>query len=464
MESVRKPLTMSDFDLIIRGGSVVCPTHVSTQDIGIKDGIITALGDAVFGSTDADLDASDFHVLPGLVDAHVHFNEPGRTDWEGFEHGSRALAAGGVTSYLDMPLYSDPPVIDKNSFLAKWNFGKANSLVDFGLWGGMIPGNLGELQELTECGVIGFKAYLSSTGEDAFPPMTDGALFEGMRRASDLEQIVAIHAENEGITGRLAHRAVVEGRISAADYLSTRPVIAELEAIQRAILFAWEADCALHFGSVSTARGVELILGAKEQGLNVSCEVCVPHLILTEADTERLQALAKTVPPLRTVSEQAALWEQVVAGGVDLVASGHLPVPPDRKFGANIFAAWPGIAGCQSTLPLMYIASLDDAHLLPLERLSELLSTSAARRFRLHPAKGEVAIGAEADLVIVSLSDDFEVTEESLFYRHPAHSPYLGRHLHGRVLRTLLRGQTVYKEGRITARPSARLLRPGQEE
>ena len=209
---------------------------------------------------------------------------------------------------------------------------------------------------------------------------------------------------------------------------------------------------------------MELVLGAKEQGLNISCEVCVPHLILTEADTERLQALAKSIPPLRTVSEQAALWEQVIAGGVDLVSSGHLPVPPDRKFGVDIFAAWPGIAGCQSTLPLMYMASLDDAHLLSLERLSELLATSAARRFRLHPAKGELAVGAEADLAIVNLAEDFEVTETSLFYRYPAHSPYLGRHLNGRVLRTILRGTTVYREGRITARPAARLLRPGWED
>jgi allantoinase len=455
---------MSDFDLIIRGGQVVRPTEVGPMDIGIKDGIITALSHAVFGSTDADLDASEFHVFPGLVDAHVHFNEPGHTDWEGFEHGTRALAAGGVTSYLDMPLYSQPPVVDKSSFLAKWNFGKANSLVDFGLWGGMTPANLQDLEELSECGVIGFKAYLSSTGEDDLPPMGDGALLEGMRRAADLEQIIAIHSENEGITGRLARRAVAEGRLSAADYLSTRPVIAELEAIQRAILFAWESDCALHVGSVSTARGVELVMGAKEQGLNISCEVCVPHLILTEADTERLQALAKTMPPLRTGSEQMALWQQVIGGGVDLVCSGHLPAPPDRKFGVDIFAAWPGIAGCQSTLPLMYMASLDDGHLLPLERLSELLSTSAARRFRLYPAKGEIAIGAEADLAIVNLAEEFEIKEESLFYRYPAHSPYLGRHLNGCVLRTILRGQTVYKEGRITARPSARLLRPGWED
>ena len=454
---------MSDFDLIIRGGNVVLPTHVSSQDIGIKDGIITAMGEAVFGSTDADLDASEFHVFPGLIDGHVHFNEPGRTDWEGFEHGTRALAAGGVTSYLDMPLYSEPPVVDKSSFLAKWNFGKANSLVDFGLWGGMNSANLGDLQELTECGVIGFKAYLCGTGEDDMSALSDGALLEGMRRASDLEQIVAIQAENEGFTGRLARLAVNEGRLSAADYLSTRPVIAELEAIQRAILFAWESDCALHIGSVSTARGVELILGAKDQGLNVSCEVCVPHLVLTEADTERLQALAKSMPPLRTVSEQAALWEQVVAGGVDIVASGHLPAPPDRKFGVDIFTAWPGIAGCQSTFPLMYMASLDDAHLLPLERLCELLSTSAAQRFRLYPAKGELAVGADADLAVVSLSDEFEVKEESLFYRYPAHSPYLGRHLNGRVLRTILRGQTVYREGRSTARPAARLLRPLRE-
>ncbi len=454
---------MSDYDLIIRGASVVLPQSVDKLDLGIKDGVIAALGTAVFGSTDADLDASDFHVLPGLVDPHVHFNEPGRTEWEGFESGTRALAAGGVTTFLDMPLHSLPPVVDRGGFLAKWNFGKASSLVDFGLWGGLTADSLVHMQDLTDCGVVGFQAYLCSSGADNFPMADDATLLEGMRRAADLEQIVAVRAENEAITARLARRAVDDGRLSAADYLASRPAIAELEAIQRAIFFAWETDCALHITSVSTARGIELVSGAKAQGMNISCETCVPYLVLTEADTERLQSLAKCAPPLRTTPEQLALWEQLAAGDVDMVASGHNPAPPERKVqAANLFAAHAGIAGCQSTLPLMLTAASDDLHPVPLERVVELLSTSAARRFRLHPRKGEIAIGADADLVIVSLNSGDEVRQDALMYRYPAHSPYIGRHVKGRVLRTLLRGQTIYKDGRISARPSAQFLRPSE--
>ncbi len=458
---------MSDFDLIIRGGSVVRPEGVAKLDIGIKDGQITALGNAVFGSTGSDLDATRFFIFPGGIDPHVHFNEPGRTDWEGFASGTRALAAGGVTSYFDMPLNARPPVLDKEGFLAKWNAAKASSVVDFGLWGGLCSDSLPHMQDLTDCGVIGFKAFMCASGVDDFPLADDGTLLEGMRRAFDLEQIVAVHAENEGITARLARQAVAEGRLTAADYLASRPVIAELEAIQRAIFLAWETDCALHIVHVSTARGIELIAGAKEQGLNVSCETAPHYLILTDTDVERLGPLAKCAPPLRTKPEQLALWAQVQAGYVDIVASDHSPAAPEMKFrGAakqDLFAAWGGIAGCQSTLPLMLTAVQDPDHPVALERLSEMLSTNVAKRFRLYPEKGEVAMGADADLVIVNLDGADEIKQEALLYQHPAHSPYIGRTTHGRILRTILRGETIYKEGRVIGKTGGgRLLRPSE--
>lgn len=456
---------MSDFDLIIRGGSVVRPEGVAKLDVGIKDGQITAVGNAVFGSTASDLDATDLFLFPGGVDPHVHFNEPGRTDWEGFVHGTRALAAGGVTSFFDMPLNARPPVLDKDGFLLKWNAAKASSMVDFGLWGGLCSGSLPHMEELTACGVIGFKAFMSSSGVDDFPLADDGTLLEGMRRAFDLEQIVAVHAENEGITASLARQAVAEGRLGPADYLASRPAIAELEAIQRAILLAWETDCALHVVHVSTARGIELIAGAKEQGLNISCETAPHYLILTDTDVERLGALAKCAPPLRTRPEQIALWAQLQVGRVDMIASDHSPATPEMKFrGAtkkDLFAAWGGIAGCQSTFALMLTAAQDPDHPVALERLSEMLSTHAARRFRLYPEKGEITPGADADLVIVNLGGADEIKQDTLLYQHPAHSPYVGRTTHGRILRTILRGETIYKDGRVIGRPGGgRLLRP----
>ena len=456
---------MSDFDLIIRGGSVVRPDGVAKLDIGVKDGQITALGNAVFGSTVSDLDATNYFIFPGGIDPHVHFNEPGRTDWEGFAHGTRALAAGGVTSFFDMPLNAQPPVLDKEGFLGKWNAAKARSVVDFGLWGGLGPQSLAHMEELTACGVIGFKAFMAESGVDDFPMADDGTLLEGMRRAVDLEQIVAVHAENEGITARLARQAVAAGKLSPADYLASRPVIAELEAIQRAIFLAWETDCALHIVHVSTARGIELIAGARDQGLNVSCETAPHYLILTDADAERLGPLAKCAPPLRTKPEQLALWAQVQAGNVDLIASDHSPASPEMKYrGAtkkDTFAAWGGIAGCQSTLPLMLTAVQDPDHPVSFERLSAMLSTNAAIRFRLQPEKGEIAMGADADLVIVNLEAADEIKEEALLYQHPGHSPYIGRTTHGRISRTILRGETIYRDGKVIGKPGGgRLLRP----
>ena len=458
---------MSDFDLIIRGGSVVRPEGVAKLDIGVKDGQITALGNAVFGSTLSDLDATNYYIFPGGIDPHVHFNEPGRTDWEGFASGTRALAAGGMTTYFDMPLNAQPPVLDKEGFLAKWNAAKQHSMVDFALWGGLCPASLPHLRDLTNCGVIGFKAFMCSSGVDDFPMADDGTLLEGMRRAYDLEQIVAVHAENEGITAKLAREAVAAGKLSAADYLASRPVIAELEAIQRAIFLAWETDCPLHVVHVSTARGVELIAGARAQGMNISCETAPHYLILTDADAERLGPLAKCAPPLRTATERLALWAQVQAGQVDIIASDHSPASPDMKFrGAtkkDLFAAWGGIAGCQSTLPLMLTAVQDPDHPVSLERLSAMLSTNAAIRFRLQPEKGEVAMGADADLVIVNLDGADEIKQETLLYQHPAHSPYIGRTAHGRILRTILRGETIYRDGKVIGKPGAgRLLRPAE--
>ena len=200
--------------------------------------------------------------------------------------------------------------------------------------------------------------------------------------------------------------------------------------------------------------------------MNVSCETAPHYLILTDADVERLGPLAKCAPPLRSRGEQLALWDQLAAGSIDMIASDHSPAAPEMKFRGqkqgDFFAAWGGIAGCQSTLPLMLTAALDPSHPIPLDRLCDLLSTAAARRFRLHPQKGEIAQGADADLVIVNIDAESEVNADALLYQQPTHSPYIGRHLRGKISRTILRGQTIYKDGRIVARPSARLLRPAE--
>ncbi len=476
---------MALYDLIIRNGTLVTAEDVTTADIAIADHQIAAIGPALDGNSQATIDATGLHIFPGLIDAHVHFNEPGRAEWEGFASGTRALAAGGATTFFDMPLNAHPPTLDAASFDQKLAAAQTSALVDFGLWGGLTPQNLDQLDELAERGVIGFKAFMSNSGIDDFQSADDQTLYDGMARAARLGRIVAVHAENDQITGLLARRAVAEGRVSARDYLQSRPVVAELEAISRAILFAGETGCKLHIVHVSSGRGVSRVAEARARGVDVSCETCPHYLVLSEDDLAALGAVAKCAPPLRPLSEQDQLWQHLLSGSLPMVASDHSPAPPSMKglgdketrrqgdkerqqqkkaetqnsepLTLNYFKAWGGISGCQSTLQLL----LTDGYFqrkLPLESIAAVTSAFVARRFGL-PQKGRLAMGADADLALVDLAHSATLQPDDLHYRH-RHSPYIGRTLHGRIARTLVRGTTVFLDRKIVVAPFGRLLRP----
>src|SRR5882724_1445715 len=335
---------MSSLDVIIRGGTVVTPGETRPADIGILDGKIVELGPAVAGSARETIDAKGLHIFSGIIDSHVHFNEPGRAEWEGIETGSKALAAGGGTMFFDMPLNAHPPTLDAESFEQKLGAADAKSVTDFAFWGGLVPGNLDHLEELAECGVVGFKAFMSNSGIDDFPRADDRTLREGMKRAARLQKIVALHAESEAITSELAHRLIANGKTSVRDYLDSRPMRAELDAIQHALEIAGETGCSLHIVHVTCGQGIGVIASAREQGLDVTCETCPHYLLLTEEDMERIGPLAKCAPPLRPNDTRDGLWQWLALGGITTIGSDHSPAPPDMKIDKNFFKVWGGIS------------------------------------------------------------------------------------------------------------------------
>jgi allantoinase len=448
---------MSEFELLLRQGMLVSSTEIHRADLGIADGMIVAEAPELSGNADEEIDCARFHIFPGVIDAHVHFNEPGRMAWEGFATGTRALAAGGTTTYIEMPLNAHPPTTDSASFRLKLAAAQSSSLVDFAFWGGLIPGNLEHLHELAEAGVVGFKAFMSASGIDDFPAVDDLLLYEGMVRAAQLGCLVAVHAENDAITSALATRAIMEGRTGIRDYLASRPIVAEVEAIERAILFAEETGCALHVVHVSTGKGVALVAAAQRRGLDVSCETCPHYLVFTEEDVEVIGALAKCAPPIRSAAERDQLWSYLAEGTLQMVASDHSPAPASMKSDPNFFKVWGGISGCQTLLQLL-LTEGHFGHGLALTLITQVTSDYVARRFRF-PQKGVLAVGADADLTLIDLNATATLQSQDLFYRHP-HSPYVGYQLRGHVARTLLRGRTLYRDGKIVSDPIGRLITP----
>ncbi|MEK3723818.1 allantoinase [Paenibacillus sp. FSL H8-0034] len=462
---------MGMLDLKITGAFVVMKQQVARMDIGVMNGKIVSLSDTVAMEAKQHIHAAGLYMLPGMVDAHVHFNEPGMGHWEGFESGSSALAAGGCTTYIDMPLNGLPPTVSVPALNVKLQAAN-RSLVDYALWGGLVPGNLDQLESLAEAGVIGFKAFMSEPGGDGigrFERADRTTLLEGMKRIAKLGRILALHAEDEEMVAALAAESIRKGKTDAHDFAESRPISAECAAVRQALLMAEETGCALHFVHISSAEAVWLIQEAKLKGMDVTLETCPHYLTLTVDDMVRQGAVAKCAPPLRSMNEQTKLWEVVAAGCVDIIASDHSPCPLELKQQRHFFEAWGGIAGAQSSLELM----VDEGHIqrkLPLPLIIAMLSLNPARRFGLHPQKGEIALGADADLVLMDLDHSYTLENSHLKQRH-AYSPYIGKRFNCRVMSTWVRGQLVYElnaadqisenKGRIAADPQGIWLSGG---
>ncbi len=371
---------MSDHDLIVHGANV---------SLSITEGIITSTSPS--GTARDEINFGDALILPGWIDAHVHFNEPGRADWEGFATGSRALAAGGGTTFFDMPLNSSPPVITRAAFEEKRRIGENLSCLDFALWGGLTPDSLDHMEAMADAGAIGFKAFMCPSGIDEFQSANPSTLRQGMEIAARLGLPVAVHAEDPEVIRlhQLAHPATTTDMRA---WLDSRPIEAELSAIRIALDLAGETGCQLHIVHVTCPEGIELVTAAKQQGVRVTVETCPHYLLLDDTAAIAIGPAAKCAPPLRTAATVAALWQQILEGNIDTIGSDHSPSPPDLKQGNDIFAMWGGIAGIQHALPLLLSHTID---ILP------QLTSNIAATFRL-PEKGSLTPGHHADFIVLT--------------------------------------------------------------
>jgi allantoinase len=448
------------FDLIIRGGTLVLTSGSTRADVAIEDGRIAEIGPELGGAAH-EIDAGGLYVLPGLIDVHVHFNEPGRTHWEGAATGSRALAAGGGTLFFDMPLNSTPCCVNAREVDRKREALERASVTDFGLWGGLVPGAVGEMADMAGRGVVGFKAFMCDSGLPEFSRADDETLRDGMAVAARLHLPVAVHAESQDKVRLKAdptnHRwGPASAGPSVRDFLESRPVAAETEAIGRALDIARETGASLHIVHVSTGRGVSLAAEARARGVDVSIETCPHYLWFTEADVERLGTIAKCAPPLRVAEHRDELWNALMAGDVDIVASDHSPTEPSMKAG-DFISAWGGIAGVQSTLPVLIDRGYHDRR-LPLERIAGLVAAHPAHRFRI-ARKGTIDRGSDADFVLIDAAASFTLAGTHLQQRHKT-SPYVGDTFRGVVRATLRRGETIFMDGHVMAHTCGRFVRP----
>ncbi|MEY2878634.1 MAG: Allantoinase [Verrucomicrobiota bacterium] len=451
----KAPLEPERLQLVVRGGKLVTPAGVVRADLAVLRGRIVKIAPVIDDATDATLDATGRYVFPGIIDAHVDFNEPGRADWEGIATGSAALAAGGGTMFFDMPLNSEPPVLDAARLREKRALAEEKSCTDFGLWGGLTPGNLDKLAGLRDAGAVGLKAFMCASGIESFPHVDAAALREGMKRAAKLGLLVAVHAEDDALAARLTAEQKAKGKSDAKAYLASRPVEVELAAIRVALELAGETGCALHIVHVSTPEGIALVDEARALRVDVTAETCPHYLLLNDKDVARLGAIAKCAPPLRDEKRRAALWGELRAGRIHTIGSDHSPSRPEMKDSANLFAVWGGIAGVQHGSELLFSECAKTAEKdLPI--LAAVLARNVARRFRLDGRKGELVEGRDADFSLIKFGTAHEIEADSLWTRHRI-SPYVGRESKVRVTDTYVRGTAIYAGGRLTNLPA-----PGQ--
>src|SRR5262252_5076334 len=440
--------------LIIRGHHVVLPTGERAASIHIDNRTIVDVRDyGDLGDGAEVVDADPLVIMPGLVDSHVHINEPGRTDWEGFHTATRAAAAGGITTIADMPLNSSPVTTSVATLEEKLHAVRGQLWVDCGFWGGLIPDNADSLGELLDAGVAGVKAFLLPSGIDDFPMATERDLRRAMPLISQRRLPLLVHAEIE-LPDERPPRASPR-RYST--YLASRPPRMEVEAVERMARLCDEFRCPVHVVHLSSAQALAPALRARARGLPFSIETCPHYLTLCAEEIPDGRTDFKCAPPVREKGNQDRLWQALRDGSIDAVVSDHSPCAPALKLPevGDFVKAWGGISSLQFGLPLVWT----QAHRrdFGFEQLTRWMSAAPAKLAGLENRKGAIASGYDADLVVWNPEAQFTVSREMILHRHSV-TPYLGRSFRGLVEMTFLRGQKIYERGEPLGGPSGQPL------
>ncbi len=461
-------------NLVIRGRRVVLPESIAPASIHIRDGVIDSISSYENVPAGCELIETDEDsvIMAGLVDTHVHINEPGRTEWEGFATATRAAAAGGVTTLVDMPLNSIPPTTTVVGFNAKLEAARDQCYVDVGFWGGVIPGNALELAPLFEAGVVGFKCFLIHSGVDEFPNVTEADLRETLPELKRLGALLIVHAELPGPIRRTGIPACAKGSESSLlpewtdknvsptkyqTFLASRPRAAEDDAVALMIRLSREFGTRVHIVHHSSSDALPMLQEAKAAGLKLSAETCPHYLMFAAEEISDGATEFKCCPPIRERENREQLWSALGSGIIDMIVSDHSPCPPGMKLpeSGDFLCAWGGISSLQLRLPVVWTEASRRGH--SLADLSRWLCSAPANLVGLEGRKGRIASGYDADMVIWNPAKQFRVDGRALHHRHKL-TPYQDRILAGVVEKTLLRGRKIYDGGEFTAEPQGHLL------
>jgi allantoinase len=446
---------MPFINLVVRGQQVVLPESFGPAAVHIAGDTIAAITDYETVPSGCELVQADDNsiVMPGLVDTHVHVNEPGRTDWEGFRTATRAAAAGGTTTLIDMPLNSIPPTTSATGLEEKLNAARNQCHVDVGFWGGVVPGNTIELGPLFDAGVVGFKCFLVHSGVDEFPNVTESDLRATMPVLTELGAVLIVHAE---VPGAIFETSVGVPR-HYETFLRTRPRAAENEAVELMIRLSREYKTRVHIVHHSSADALPALRAAKADGVGITAETCPHYLALIAEEVPEGATEFKCCPPIRERENCEQLWSALKDHTIDMIVSDHSPCPPQMKLRetGDFLAAWGGISSLQLRLPIVWSEARRRG--FSVRDVAKWLCAAPAALVGLQNRKGSLANGYDADLVIWNPRKEFRVEGEKLQHRHKL-TPYEGRLLEGVVERTFVRGRQVYVDGEMGERPQGTLI------